>query len=72
MALQQYKFNSSGRRYVQGKAAGSDLIQLIVLNLLENRADPLSGVIPRGVQENTARVFKMSRNLVRTLWSRYW
>ena len=67
----QFKFNKAGRNYIQGRAAHGDLRQLIVLDLLQNNADPITGQIPRGQQERTARKYRVGHDLVRRLWKRY-
>ena len=67
----QLKFNKAGRKYIQGRAADGDIRQLIVLNLLQNNADPITGQIPRGQQERTASKYRVGHDLVRRLCNKY-
>ena len=60
-----------GRDYFRGKCIGKDLRQLIILDLLENGADDVTGRIPKGQQQATSEKLRVSSDTVRIIWQRY-
>ena len=51
---QHFQFNKQGRRFVNGKALDEDLRELIVLSLLKQGADGVTGKVPYGKIKQTA------------------
>ena len=65
------QFNRYGRRFANGKPLGNDLRELVVVSLLREGADVLTGRIPYGKIKQTAEKCMVGPDTVVTIWKRY-
>ena len=68
---QHFQLNKHGRRFVNGKALDEDLRELIVLSLLKEGADVVTGKVPYGKIKQTAERCMVGSDTVAILWKRY-
>ena len=68
---QHFQLNKHGGRFVNGKALDEDLRELIVLSLLKEGADVVTGKVPYGKIKQTAERCMVGSDTVAILWKRY-
>ena len=68
---QHFQFNKHGRRFVYGKALDEDFRELIVLSLLEEGTDVVTGKVLYGKIKQTAERCIVSSDTVAILWKRH-
>ena len=65
---QHFQLNKHDRRFVNGKALDEDLKELIVLSLLKEGADVVTGKVPYGKIKQTAERCMVGSDTVAILW----
>ena len=68
---QQFQFNKHGHRFINGKASDENLRELIVLSLLKQGADVVTGKVPYGKIKQTAEICMVGSDTVAILSKRY-
>ena len=57
--MEQGNINKQGRIFQFGKALGEDFRSLVIQSLIENGADSVTRIIPRGVMSKISANFKV-------------
>jgi hypothetical protein len=57
--------------YHKGASLSSDFRQLLIDNLIKNRANAVTGDVPRGLYSALGRSHRVSRTAVRSVWLKY-
>ena len=65
---QCFQLTKHGHRFVNGKALNEDLRELIVLNMLKEEADVVTGKVPYGKTKQMAERCMVGSDTVAILW----